>query len=76
VLMRSPRDDPATDSGGVSRLSKAVLVAYMVIMSILAIDVLVTEGIGKSAVGPIGALIIGVILWLRTREASKRGPTV
>jgi hypothetical protein len=63
--MRLPRDDPATGSGGLSRSFKAVLVAYMVIMAILAIDVLVTEGIGKSAVGPIGALIIGAIIWLR-----------
>ena len=41
----------------------------MVIMSILTIDVLLTEGIGKSAVGPIGALIIGVMLWFRERES-------
>lgn len=51
---------------------KAVLVAYIVIASILVIVALVTEGLGKSAVGPIGALIIGVIVWLRTREASAR----
>ncbi len=56
--MRSPSDDPATRSGGLSRLSKAVLIVYMIIMSILSIDVLVTDGIGKSAVAPVGALII------------------
>jgi hypothetical protein len=44
----------------------------MVIMSILTIDVLLTEGIGRSVVGPIGALIIGVILWFRERESSTR----
>lgn len=70
--MGSPRDDPVTRSGGFSSSSKAVLGAYMVIMSILAIDVLLTEGIGKSAVGPIGALIIGVMLWFRERESSRR----
>lgn len=73
--MRSPGDDPATRSGGVSRLSKAVLVAYIMIMLILAIDVLVTDGIGKSAVGPIAALIVGVIYWFRARESGTRGPT-
>jgi len=46
-----------------------VLVAYIVIASILAIDILVTDGIGKSAVGPIGALIIGVMLWIRERQS-------
>lgn len=74
--MPSPIDDPATRSGGLSRLSKAVLATYMVIMLILAIDVLLTEGIGKSAVGPIGGLIIGVMLWFRERGSNTRGPTV
>lgn len=73
--MRSPSDDPVTRSGGLSRLSKAVLIAYMVIMSILLIDVLVTDGIGKSAVGPVGALLIGVMLWFRERESGTRDPT-
>jgi len=49
-------------------LFKAVLVAYLVIASIIVIDVLVTEGLGKSAMGPIGALIIGVIVWLRAQS--------
>jgi hypothetical protein len=71
--MRSQSDDSSTRSGELSRSSKAILVTYMVIMSILAIDVLVTEGIGKSAVGPIGALIIGVLLWFRERGSSTRG---
>ena len=57
-------------------MSKAVLLAYMVIMLILSIDVLVTDGIGKSAVGPVGALLIGVMLWFRERGPGKRGPTV
>jgi hypothetical protein len=73
--MRLSKDDPATRSGGVSRRFKAVLIAYMVFMLILAIDVLVTEGIGKSAVGAIGALIIGAILWFRARETDAHGPT-
>lgn len=47
----------------------------MVIMSILTIDVLVTDGIGKSAVGPIGAGILGVMLWFRERESGTRDPT-
>jgi hypothetical protein len=72
MLIRSQKDDPATGSNGLSRLSKTVLVTYMVIMSILTIDVLVTDGIGKSAVGTIGALIIGVMLWFRERESSTR----
>lgn len=66
MLTRSPREDPATRSSGFNR-SRAVLLVYMVIMLILAIYVLATDGIGKSAVGPIGALIIGVLLWLRER---------
>jgi hypothetical protein len=37
---------------------RAVLVAYMVIVSILVIVTLAAGGIGKSAVGPIGGLII------------------
>jgi hypothetical protein len=72
--MGSPSNDPATRSGGASRRNKIILIAYMVIMSALAIDVLVTDGIGKSAVGPIGALIIGVMLWFRDREPGERGP--
>lgn len=72
--MHSQRDDPATRSEGLSPLSKAVLVAYMVIMLILSIGVLVTDGIGKSAVGPIGALLIGVMLWFRERKPGTRGP--
>jgi hypothetical protein len=73
--MRSSKDDPSTYSGRVSRRGKVVLVAFMVIMSILTIDVLLTEGIGRSVVGPTGALIIGVILWFRERESGTRGPT-
>jgi hypothetical protein len=65
MLIGSQKGDPATCSGGLSRLSKTVLVAYLVIMLILVIDVLVTEGIGKSAIGPIGALIIGMIIAIR-----------
>lgn len=72
--MRSPRENPAARSSGFN-WSKAVLLAYMVIMSILAIYVLVTDGIGESALGPIGALIIGVLLWFRERESGTRGPT-
>lgn len=70
--MRAPRDDPVTGSDGVSRRFKVVLIAYMVIMLILSIDVLVTDGIGKSAVGPLGALLIGVMLWLRERGSGTR----
>lgn len=67
MLTHSPQDGSAPNSGGVSRVLKVVLVAYIAIASVLAIDVLVTDGIGKSAVGPIGALIIGVMLWFRER---------
>jgi hypothetical protein len=70
--MRSPRDDPPTRPGGVSRLFKAILVAYVGIVSIYVIVVVVTEGIGKSIVGPILALIIGVILWFRERGSGTR----
>jgi hypothetical protein len=31
----------------------------------------VTEGLGKSVVGPILALMIGVIVWFRARKDSK-----
>lgn len=65
--MRSSRNGSTNRSGGVSRLSKVILAAFIVIMLILSIDVLVTEGIGRSAVGPIAALIIGVLLWFRER---------
>lgn len=68
-MTHSPKNDSAPHSGGVSRVLKVVLVAYIVIASILAIDILVTDGIGKSAVGPIGALIIGVMLWIRERQS-------
>ena len=67
MLIRSPKDGPATRSGGVSRRGKAVLAAFMVMMSILSMDVLVTDGVGKSAVGPVGALLVGVMLWFRER---------
>jgi Flp pilus assembly protein TadB len=70
--MRSPRDDPATRSGGASRLFKAVLVAYLVVVSAFVIVVVVTEGLGKSAVAAMLALITGIILWFRERESSTR----
>lgn len=70
--MRSPKDDPATRSGGVSRLYKTVLVAYIGIVSIFVIVVVVTEGFGKSAVAPMLALATGIILWFRVRESRTR----
>lgn len=70
--MRLPKDDPTTRSGGVSRWYKAVLFAYLGIVSIYVTVVVATEGLGKSTVGPILALIIGVILWFRDRESSTR----
>lgn len=72
MLMHSQKGGAAPNSGGVSRVLKVVLVAYIVVVSILAIDVLVTDGIGKSAVGPIGALVIGFMLWFRERGSSTR----
>lgn len=72
--MRLAGDGPATRPRA-SRMFKTVLVAYMVIVSILVIVTLVTDGIGKSAVGPIGGLIIGVIVSFRIWGASARGPT-
>lgn len=71
--MRSSRDDPATRPHEVSHRFKAVLIAYLVIASIYVVVDVVTEGIGKSTVGPILALIIGVMLWFRERESGTRG---
>jgi hypothetical protein len=71
VLIRWSKDNPATSSDGLGRLSKVVLVVYLVIVSILVINVLVTEGLGKSAVGPIGALIIGIIFVIRDWRPSR-----
>jgi hypothetical protein len=73
VLTHSRTDDSSPNSGGLSRVLKVVLVAYIVIASVLAIDVLVTDGIGKSVVGPIGALTIGVMLWFRDRKPGAHG---
>lgn len=70
--MRSPRDDPATRSDGVSRRFKAVLVAYLVIASVYVVFDVATEGLGKSTVGPMLALTVGVILWFRERGSSTR----
>jgi hypothetical protein len=70
--MRSPRDDSATRSDGVSHRFKAVLIAYLVIASVYVVVDVVTEGIGKSTVGPMLALIVGVMLWFRERESSTR----
>lgn len=69
--MSSTKDDPAIRPGASRRL-KAVLVAYMVIVSILVIVTLATEGFGKSAVGPIGGLIIGLIASFRIWGTSSR----
>lgn len=74
MLMHSPKDKPATRSDGVNRRFKAVLIAYLVIASIYVVVDVVTEGIGKSTVGPMLALIVGVMLWFRERESSPRGP--
>lgn len=68
--MRPPGDDPSTHSGGVSRLYKAVLVAYLGVVSSYVIFVVVTEGFGKSLVGSLLALIVGVILCLRVVRES------
>lgn len=73
--MHPPKDGLEAGSGGISRRFKVVLIVYMVVMSILSIDVLVTEGIGKSAVGPVGALFIGVLVCLRARRESSQDPT-
>ena len=70
--MRSSRDDPATRSGGVSHRFKAILAAYLGIVSIYVVIVVATDGMGKSVVGPILALIVGIILWFRERESSTR----
>lgn len=73
--MRSPSDDPATRSEGASRRFRAVLVTYLVIVSVYVVFDIVTEGLGKSTVGPMLALIVGVMLWFRERESGTRGPT-
>jgi hypothetical protein len=70
--MRSSKDDPATRSGEVSRRFKVILVAYLGIVSIYVVVVVATDGMGKSAVGPILALIVGLILWFRERKSSTR----
>lgn len=57
-------------SDGVKRRFKAVLIAYLVIAAVYVIVDVATEGLGKSTVGPIGALIVGVLLWFRERESS------
>ena len=68
--MRSPRNDLATRSGGASRRFRVVLVAYIVIASVYVVVDIVTEGLGKSVVGPLLALIVGVILWFREWEGA------
>ena len=65
--MGLPRDNPTARSGRVSRRFKAVLIAYLTLVSIYVIFDIVTEGLGKSTAGPIFALIIGVIVWFRER---------
>lgn len=53
----------------------AVLIAYLVIALVYVVVDVLTEGLGKSTVGPIGGLIIGVIVSFRIWGARARGPT-
>jgi hypothetical protein len=67
--MHSAKYAPTTRSDGVSRRFRVALIAFLVVASVYVVIDVVTDGLGKSTVGPMLALIVGVLLWFRERES-------